>query len=68
MPLDEKTIDRIVEEILRAEATRTRAPSISARFPDFTINDAYRIQMRLMERKVEAGERVVGRKAGLTSK
>jgi 2-keto-4-pentenoate hydratase len=68
MPLDDGTIDRIVEEILKAEATRKRAPSISSRFPEFTIKDAYRIQMRLMQRKVEMGERVVGRKAGLTSK
>ncbi|MEM2904813.1 MAG: fumarylacetoacetate hydrolase family protein [Candidatus Bathyarchaeia archaeon] len=68
MPLDEKTIDALVEEILKAEAARRPAPSIAYRYPDFTVDDAYRVQMRLMERKIEAGERVIGKKAGLTSR
>jgi len=68
MSLDKKTIDELAEEILRAEAARALAPSISHRYPGFTVDDAYRVQMRLMERKIESGERVVGKKAGLTSK
>jgi 2-keto-4-pentenoate hydratase len=68
LPLDLETINMLVDEMLRAEATRSLIPSIVARYPEFTIADAYRTQMRLMERKIEAGEKVVGRKAGLTSK
>jgi 2-keto-4-pentenoate hydratase len=68
MTLDRTIIDKLVGEILKAEATKTPGPAISTRHPNFTIEDAYRIQMRLMERKIEMGERVVGKKAGLTSK
>jgi len=68
MPLNKGTIDKLVEEILEAETKRILAPAISHRYPDFTIDDAYMVQIRLMERKVEAGEKVVGKKAGLTSK
>lgn len=68
MPLNKETINKLVEEIVEAENKRSLAPSISFRYPDFTIDDAYRVQMRLMERKVEAGEKVIGKKAGLTSK
>jgi len=68
MPLDHEIVERIVEEMLEAEAKRTLAPLVSSRYPRFTIDDAYRIQMKLMERKIEAGEKVVGKKVGLTSK
>jgi len=62
MPLDHEIVERIVEEMLEAEAKRTLAPLVSSRYPRFTIDDAYRIQMKLMERKIEAGEKVVGKK------
>jgi 2-oxopent-4-enoate hydratase len=68
MPLEKFLLDKIVDELLHAEYTRLPAPSISARYPGFTIEDAYKVQMRLMERKTEAGEKVVGKKVGLTSK
>ena len=68
MPLEKRTIDKIVDDMLRAEAERKLTPAITPRYPGFTINDAYKVQMRLMERKIEAGEKVVGKKAGLTSK
>jgi len=68
MPLDEKTIDQIVDDMLRAEAERKLAPAVTPRHPGFTIDDAYKVQMRLMERKIGAGEKVIGKKAGLTSK
>ena len=40
---------------------------LSTRHPDITIEDAYAVQQRLMARRVSAGERVVGKKIGVTS-
>ncbi|MBL8472631.1 MAG: 2-oxopent-4-enoate hydratase [Rhodocyclaceae bacterium] len=35
---------------------------------DITIEDAYQIQLRMIQRRVDAGEKVVGKKIGVTSK
>jgi len=43
------------------------APLIG-REPDMTIDDGYRIQQRMIARRLEAGERIVGKKIGVTSK
>jgi 2-oxopent-4-enoate/cis-2-oxohex-4-enoate hydratase len=36
--------------------------------PDISLDDAYRIQQRFVERRVTAGETIVGKKIGVTSK
>ena len=48
-------------------ARRTVAP-LTSRGLDLTIEDAYRIQERMVSRRLQAGERVVGKKIGVTSK
>ncbi|MBH1965423.1 MAG: 2-oxopent-4-enoate hydratase [Comamonadaceae bacterium] len=35
--------------------------------PDITIEDAYQIQLRMIQRRIERGETVVGKKIGVTS-
>lgn len=46
---------------------RTIAP-LTDQVPDITLEDAYRIQERFIARRLEAGERIVGKKIGATSK
>ncbi|MFA5119658.1 2-oxopent-4-enoate hydratase [Zavarzinia sp.] len=46
---------------------RTVAP-LTARLPEITLDDAYRIQQRFIARRLDAGERIVGKKIGVTSK
>ena len=48
-------------------ARRTIAPLLEQE-PDITLADAYRIQLRYIERRVAAGETIVGKKIGVTSK
>lgn len=48
-------------------ARRPMAP-ITDREPDITIEDAYRIQQRMVERRLQKGETVIGKKIGVTSK
>ena len=41
---------------------------LTNRHPEITIEDAYRIQQRMLSRRLAAGEKVVGKKIGVTSK
>jgi 2-oxopent-4-enoate/cis-2-oxohex-4-enoate hydratase len=41
---------------------------LTSRHADITIEDAYRIQQRLNARRLQAGERLIGKKIGVTSK
>jgi 2-oxopent-4-enoate/cis-2-oxohex-4-enoate hydratase len=40
---------------------------LTTRYPDITIENAYHIQQRMLSRRLQAGERVVGKKIGVTS-
>ncbi len=46
---------------------QTLAP-LTSRHADITIDDAYAIQQRMLARRLAAGEKVVGKKIGVTSK
>ena len=46
---------------------QTLAP-LTDREPDITVEDAYRISQRFLQCRLDAGERVVGKKIGVTSK
>jgi 2-oxopent-4-enoate/cis-2-oxohex-4-enoate hydratase len=55
------------DELYQAlRARRTVAP-LTARFPELTITDAYHVSLRLLERRCADGERVIGKKIGVTS-
>jgi 2-oxopent-4-enoate/cis-2-oxohex-4-enoate hydratase len=41
---------------------------LTNRHPEITIEDAYAIQQRLNARRIDAGERIIGKKIGVTSK
>jgi 2-oxopent-4-enoate/cis-2-oxohex-4-enoate hydratase len=40
---------------------------LTNRHADITVDDAYRIQQRLNARRIDAGERIIGKKIGVTS-
>ena len=56
------------DELYNALVTRTTVAPLLAREPLITIEDAYRIQERMVARRLEKGERIVGKKIGVTSK
>mgnify|MGYP001325392924 FL=1 len=61
-------IDQLGDELYEAlKACRTLEP-LTNRHADITIDDAYAIQQRMMKRRLDAGEKVVGKKIGVTSK
>ncbi len=66
--LDEETIRSIADELATAEAERTTIPLLTARYPEMTVEDSYAVQKVWVQRGLDAGRRLVGRKIGLTSK
>lgn len=68
MALADETIEAYAEELYRALRGRRSVPPLTEREPGIAIEDAYRIQRALNDRKMERdGERLVGRKIGVTS-
>ncbi len=66
--MDSQQIAVVGDELYDALlAQRTLAP-LTERFTDITIEDAYHISQRMLARRLEAGETVVGKKIGVTSK
>lgn len=66
--MDQATITRLGDELYTALTTREVLDPLTSRHPEITLSDAYHVQQRLMARRLEAGEKVVGKKIGVTSK
>ncbi|MDP9092457.1 MAG: fumarylacetoacetate hydrolase family protein [Actinomycetota bacterium] len=65
--VDADVLDRLVESLVHAEGSRRPIEPLTATVPTLSMADAYAIQTRIAARRVDGGERVVGRKVGLTS-
>ena len=66
--MDQNLIKTLGDELYDAlKACKTVVP-LTSRHGDMTIEDAYHVQERLMARRFAAGEKVVGKKIGVTSK
>lgn len=65
--MDPSLIADLGDELWRALGTQTTVEPLSTRHEPLSVEDAYRIQQRLIERQVSAGARVVGKKIGVTS-
>ena len=61
-------IDTAAAVLLEAERQRRDRGPLTDEWPELDLETAYRVQKRLIEKKVEAGEKVVGVKLGLTSR
>ncbi len=55
-------------ELYQAMRTRQTLPPLMARDPALTIDDAYAISLDFLARRCKDGEKVVGKKIGVTSK
>src|SRR5690242_17485676 len=58
----------LADRLWRAEAERTAVPPLTAEVPDLTVDDAYAVQTRNVDRRIAGGAVVRGRKVGLTSR
>src|SRR4051794_15505338 len=62
------TVADLADRLWRAEAERVAVPPLTADLPDLTIDDAYAVQTRNIDRRIDSGAVVRGRKVGLTSR
>ena len=56
------------DELHRALVSRTPVAPLTEREPKLTLADAYRIQQVMVKHRIAAGDKVVGKKIGVTSK
>ena len=56
-------IDALGDELYLALRQREVVEPLSARHPSLTIEQAYRIQQRMLNRRLQDGEQVVGKKS-----
>ncbi len=61
-------IEEFANQLATAEETRIGIAPLSETDATLTVNEAYAIQLENINRKVEEGQRIVGKKIGLTSK
>jgi 2-oxopent-4-enoate/cis-2-oxohex-4-enoate hydratase len=61
-------IDACSLELYTALRERRTVAPLSSRFPRLGIDDAYKISLGFLERRLADGEKVVGKKIGVTSK
>jgi 2-oxopent-4-enoate/cis-2-oxohex-4-enoate hydratase len=60
--------DSLADELYQALREGRTVPPLMARYPQLTIDDAYAISLGALEKRKSDGERVIGKKIGVTSK
>lgn len=66
--MDDETVRLFGDELFDAWRHRRVVSPLLGRAPEMSLADAYRIQSRFVDRRVQAGEAIVGKKIGITSK
>jgi 2-oxopent-4-enoate/cis-2-oxohex-4-enoate hydratase len=67
MSLTPSDVDFYGDELYSALVDLRTVPNLRDRVPGIDVTDAYRIQSRMVQRRVDAGEAIVGKKVGVTS-
>ncbi len=68
MALDTFRITALGDELFAALRARAVLSPLTEREPGISVDEAYRISLRFLERRTAEGERIVGKKIGVTSK
>ena len=66
--MDKQLIEQLGNELYQAMVKRTVLSPLTERFPNITIVDAYHISLHMLECRLSAGEKIIGKKIGATSK
>jgi 2-oxopent-4-enoate/cis-2-oxohex-4-enoate hydratase len=66
--LKSSRIAQLGDELFDSLRSRTPVEPLTAREPEITVEDAYRIQEQVIRRRLALGDRIVGKKIGLTSR
>jgi 2-oxopent-4-enoate/cis-2-oxohex-4-enoate hydratase len=65
--MEQAQITQLGDELYTALSTGKTVSPLTSRGFDITIEDAYHIQQRMLSRRLEKGEKVIGKKIGVTS-
>lgn len=65
--LDEKIIKEIARILVETEDSHGCTDKPSEKYPEMNIEDSYKIQKEVFKIKTDRGERIIGKKIGLTS-
>ena len=68
MSLDKELIARLGKELHQALVNCTAVEPLTERHPGLTIEEAYAVQQAMVGHRLAAGQRIVGKKIGVTSK
>ncbi len=66
--MDPTKIQQYGDELYQALIDRKAVDPLTDREAGITIEDAYQIQLRMIQRRLDAGETIIGKKIGVTSK
>ena len=66
--MDQLMIDQLGDTLYEALVARQPIAPLTAFHPEMTIEDAYHVQQRMIARRLDKGERIIGKKIGVTSK
>ena len=67
--INDSQINAFADEIYQALRNQTMIDPLSDREPEMTIEDAYAVSSKLLEKRIDIdGEKVIGKKIGVTSK
>lgn len=61
-------VEKIANELIDAESHQYSVAPLTERFSALKVSDAYQIQLQVIGKKLKAGNEVIGKKVGLTSK
>ena len=65
--MNPEKINQYGAELFNALRNASTVPPLTERESDITIHDAYAISLRILEQRLEQGEKVIGKKIGVTS-
>ncbi|MGG1663486.1 2-keto-4-pentenoate hydratase [Brevibacillus sp. NRS-1366] len=65
--MNQQVMNQLADYLSRAEQNRQGVKPLTKLVPDIQMKDAYQVQLLIVQRKVESGQKIVGKKIGLTS-
>ncbi|MED1204479.1 2-keto-4-pentenoate hydratase [Heyndrickxia acidicola] len=61
-------VENLAEALIEAERSRKSILPLTKSYPALSTDDAYRIQLEVIQKKLNTGRKIIGKKVGLTSK
>lgn len=65
--MDREEIERVGDELFEAMLARRVVEPLTGGYQGITVDDSYQISQRFLQRRLSSGEKVIGKKIGLTS-